>query len=126
MDNATHDKILAILGGASRDDARDRAARRVPAGDDGELCPRRAHPLLRHGGAFAEGAQHRLNDKVSLTVNLPYDRTEEILGLSMGAHAARVSDRQEIAHVGELMLGAFRKALISGPTRTDAIAIFSV
>ena len=35
--------------------------------------------------------------ELSLTVNLPYDRSEEILGLSMGARASRVVDRAAIA-----------------------------
>ena len=63
---------------------------------------------------------------MSLTVNLPYDRTEEILGLSMGALAARVTDPAEIANVGELMLKRFPEGADFGPDEADAIVIFSV
>ncbi len=65
-------------------------------------------------------------DKVSLTVTLPYDRWEEILALSMGGRAARMTDRAEIAKVGRLMLKKFPQGVDFGPEEADVIALFSV
>ncbi len=126
MDSATHDKILAILGGGKemtlatvRHDGFPQATT-VSYVHDG---------VTLYFGASADSQKARniaLDDKVSLTVNLPYDRTEEILGLSMGARAKRVTDRAEIARVGELMLRRFPEGADFGPDEADAIAIFSV
>jgi general stress protein 26 len=65
-------------------------------------------------------------DKVSLTVNLPYDRWETIQALSMGARATRLADRAEIAKVGRLILKKFPQGADFGPEEADSIALFSV
>lgn len=126
MDNATRDKIVGILGGGSemtlatvRPDGFPQATT-VSYVNDG---------VTIYFGTAADSQKARnigLNDKVSLTVNLPYDRTEEILGLSMGALAARVTDPAEIAKVGRLMLAKFPQGADFGPDESDAIALFSV
>ena len=97
MDNATRDKILAILGGATEMTI----ATVRPDGFPQATTVSYVHDgFTLYFGTPAHSQKARnigLSDKVSLTVNLPYDRTEEILGLSMGAHAARVTDTSEIA-----------------------------
>ena len=126
MESATHDKILAILGGASEMTL----ATIRPDGYPQATTVSYVHDgVTIYFGTSADSQKTRniaLNDKVSLTVNLPYDRTEEILGLSMGARAARVTDPTEVARVGELMLRRFPEGADFGPDEGDSIAIFSV
>jgi hypothetical protein len=65
-------------------------------------------------GCAAESQKARniaRNDRVSLTVTLPYFNWEEIRGLSMGGRAAPVSDPKEINRVSELMLRKFPQIL---------------
>ena len=47
-------------------------------------------------------------------------------GAGGGARARRVSDRAEIAKVGELMLKRFPEGADFGPDEADSIAIFSI
>lgn len=47
------------------------------------------------------------SDKVSLTVNLPYDRWEEIRGLSLGGRAHIVTESAEVRRVLEAMTTRF-------------------
>jgi len=47
------------------------------------------------------------NDKVSATVCLPYDVWEDIVGLSIGARAARVVDADERQKVSQLVFEKF-------------------
>ena len=126
MNRATHDKILAILGGASEMTL----ATIRPDGYPQATTVSYVHDgVTIYFGTSADSQKARniaLNDKVSLTINLPYDRTEEILGLSMGARAARVTDPTEVARVGELMLRRFPEGADFGPDEGDSIAIFSV
>jgi general stress protein 26 len=126
MEKATHDKIIAILAGGGemtiatmRPDGFPQATTVSYVHDD----------LTLYFGTAAESQKARniaLNDKVSLTVNLPYDREEEILGLSMGARAQRVTDRDEIAKIGRLMLRKFPQGADFGPDEADTIALFSI
>ena len=51
------------------------------------------------------------NNKVSLTVTLPYFSWEGIRGLSMGGTAKPVADTNEINRVSELMLRKFPQIL---------------
>jgi len=126
MDSATHDKIVAILEG--RKEMTIATVR--PDGYPQATTVSYVHDgLTLYFGAAADSQKARniaLCDKVSLTVTLPYDRFEEILGLSMGARAARVTDRGEIAKVGRLMLKRFPQGADFGPDEADSIAIFSV
>jgi nitroimidazol reductase NimA-like FMN-containing flavoprotein (pyridoxamine 5'-phosphate oxidase superfamily) len=47
------------------------------------------------------------DDRVSATIDLPYDSWDEIRGLSLGGRARRVTDPQEMARAGELFLKKF-------------------
>jgi hypothetical protein len=59
-------------------------------------------------GAQAQKAKNiALSDKVSVTVNLPYSKWDEIKGLSLAGHARRVVTPDEFRRVGELMLTKF-------------------
>jgi hypothetical protein len=59
-------------------------------------------------GAQAQKAKNiALNDKVSVTVNLPYSKWDEIKGVSLAGHARRVITPDEFRRVGELMLSKF-------------------
>jgi len=46
-------------------------------------------------------------DKVSLTINRPYEDWNEILGLSIGGKASRVIDPKEFENVVQLMFKKF-------------------
>ncbi|MHA6262337.1 pyridoxamine 5'-phosphate oxidase family protein [Arenibacterium sp. CAU 1754] len=48
-----------------------------------------------------------LNDKVSLTINRPYETWDDIVGLSLGGRATKVKDPKEIDAVGALMFRKF-------------------
>ena len=126
MDSATREKIVAILAGAYdmtlatiRPDGYPQATT-VGYVNDG---------VKIYFGTAADLQKARniaLCDKVSLTVTLPYDRWEEIRALSMGARAARVTDRVEMANVGRLMLKKFPQGADFGPEEADSIAIFAI
>ena len=126
MDNAMREKIVAILEGASemtiatvRPDGYPQATTVSYVHDD----------LTLYFGTAADLQKARniaLCDKVSLTVNLPFDRWEEILALSMAGRAGLVADHEEIAKVGRLMLKRFPQGADFGPDEADSIAIFSV
>ena len=126
MDSATREKIVAILAGAYdmtlatiRPDGYPQATT-VGYVNDG---------VKIYFGTAADSQKARniaLCDKVSLTVTLPYDRWEEIRALSMGARAARVTDRVEMANVGRLMLKKFPQGADFGPEEADSIAIFAI
>lgn len=59
-------------------------------------------------GAHAQKAENLArDDRVSVTVDLPYRSWEEIRGLSLAGHARRVTDPAALAHVGELFLRKF-------------------
>ena len=51
------------------------------------------------------------NEKVSLTITLPYCDWEEVRGLSMSGRAAPVTDPKEINRVSELLLREFPQIL---------------
>jgi hypothetical protein len=70
--------------------------------------------LIIYFGCAAESQKAQniaCNDKVSLTVTLPYFSWEEIRGLSMGGRARPVTDPNEINSVSELMLRKFPQIL---------------
>lgn len=59
-------------------------------------------------GAAAQKAQNiASDDRVSLTVNLPYKTWDEIKGVSLGGRARRVIEPEEFRKVGDLMLKKF-------------------
>ena len=126
MDSATRDKIVAILDGGNEMTI----ATVRPDGYPQATTVSYVHDglTLYFGTAADSQKAHNiaLCDKVSLTVNLPFNRWEEILGVSMGARAARVTDPAEIAKVGRLMLKKFPQGADFGPDEADTIALFSV
>lgn len=59
-------------------------------------------------GATSQKARNLAHcDKVSLTVTLPYTNWAEIRGLSLAGRAERVTDPEEMAKVGRLMMAKF-------------------
>ena len=126
MDSATRDKIVAILDGGNEMTI----ATVRPDGYPHATTVSYVHDGLTLYFGTAAGSQKAHNialcDKVSLTVNLPFNRWEEILGVSMGARAARVTDPAEIAKVGRLMLKKFPQGADFGPEEADSIALFAV
>ncbi|WP_414474642.1 pyridoxamine 5'-phosphate oxidase family protein [Microvirga sp. M2] len=67
------------------------------------------------------------NRKVSLTINLPYVHWGEIRGISAGGLADRLTDTQEIARAGQLLLRKFPQGIaeyVSGAI--EGVAFFKV
>jgi nitroimidazol reductase NimA-like FMN-containing flavoprotein (pyridoxamine 5'-phosphate oxidase superfamily) len=126
MDSATHEKIVAILSGANEMTI----ATVRPDGYPQATTVSYVHDgVTIYFGTAANSQKARniaLCDKVSLTVTLPYDRWEEIRGLSLGGRAARVTDRGEMAKVGDLMLKRFPQGVDFGPEEADSFALFAV
>ncbi len=110
MDPALKEEILSILNSASdmtiatiRSDGYPQATT-VSYISDG---------LTIYFGCAVESQKARniaCNNKVSLTVTLPYFNWEEIRGLSMGGRATPVTDPNEINRVSELMLRKFPRS----------------
>ena len=111
MDDALREEILSVLKGASdmtiatiRPDGYPQATT-VSYVSDG---------LTIYFGCAAESQKAQniaYNNKVSLTVTLPYFSWEGIRGLSMGGMAKPVTDMNEINRVSELMLRKFPQIL---------------
>ena len=111
MDDSLREEILSVLKGASdmtiatiRPDGYPQATT-VSYVSDG---------LTIYFGCAAESQKAQniaYNNKVSLTVTLPYFNWEEIRGLSMGGRATPVTDPNEVNHVSELMLRKFPQIL---------------
>jgi len=111
MDDALREEILSVLKGASdmtiatiRPDGYPQATT-VSYVSDG---------LTMYFGCAAESQKAQniaYNNKVSLTVTLPYFSWEGIRGLSMGGMAKSVTDMNEINRVSELMLRKFPQIL---------------
>jgi len=126
MDDAVRERILAIL-----EEATDMTIATVrPDGYPQATAVGFVHDGVTLYFGTAGDSQKARNiaqcDKVSVAVTLPYDRWEEIQALSMGARAARLTDRAEIAKVGRLMLKKFPQGADFGPEEADSIALFSV
>ena len=111
MDDSLREEILSVLTGASdmtiatiRPDGYPQATT-VSYVTDG---------LTIYFGCAAESQKAQniaYNDKVSLTVTLPYFSWEAIRGLSVGGTAKPVTDSNEINRVSELMLRKFPQIL---------------
>ena len=111
MDDSLREEILSVLKGASdmtiatiRPDGYPQATT-VSYVSDG---------LTMYFGCAAESQKAQniaYNNKVSLTVTLPYFSWEGIRGLSMGGMAKSVTDMNEINRVSELMLRKFPQIL---------------
>jgi len=69
-------------------------------------------------GAEGQKAQNiTCNNKVSLTIDRPYDSWDEIEGLSMGALASLVTDPKEQEKIGKLLLKKFPQAAEHQPSK---------
>lgn len=67
------------------------------------------------------------NNRVSLTINLPYSDWNHIEGISASGFAHRVTDPKDVAHFGAVMLEKFPDVLKYLPTdRAGALAMFRV
>jgi hypothetical protein len=66
------------------------------------------------------------DDRVSVTIDLPYGGWDQIRGVSLSGHARRVTDPQEMAHAGELFLRKFPQ--ITGFLQPDdgELALFRI
>ena len=66
------------------------------------------------------------NNKVSLTVNLPYASWNDIRGLSLGGRAERVTDPQELTEASQLMFEKFPQIARYAPAELEDIVLFRV
>jgi general stress protein 26 len=66
------------------------------------------------------------NNKVSLTVNLPYASWNDIRGLSLGGRAELVTDPQEVGQVSQLMFEKFPQIACYAPAELEEIVLFQV
>jgi uncharacterized protein YhbP (UPF0306 family) len=67
------------------------------------------------------------NDRVSLTVNLPYTNWGQIRGLSVAGRAERLSDEQQIAYAGDLLFRKFLQGIAEYASGAlDGIALFRI
>jgi general stress protein 26 len=126
MDSAALEKIFAIL-----DEATDMTLATVrPDGFPQATTVGFVHDgVTLYFGTSGESQKARniaLCDKVSVAVTLPYDRWDKIRALSMGARASLLSDRDEIARVGRLMLKKFPQGADFGPEEAHTIALIAV
>ncbi len=111
MNPVLRDEILAILAGENdmtlatiRQDGYPQATT-VSYANDG---------LNLYFGCASDSQKARnlaRNEKVSLTVNLPYSNWSEIRGLSMGGKATPISDPKEVERAGRLLLQKFPEGI---------------
>jgi len=66
------------------------------------------------------------SNKVSLAINPPYARWDEIRGLSIGGKAERVSDPKEIDRVGQLMFRKFPQIARYAPMEMGELVLFRI
>jgi general stress protein 26 len=111
MDSGLREEILSILKGANDMTI---ATLRPDGYPQVTTVSYLSDGLIIYFGCAAESQKAQniaCNDKVSLTVTLPYFSWEEIRGLSMGGRARPVTDPNEINSVSELMLRKFPQIL---------------
>ena len=89
-----------------------------------------AEGLAIYFGCAAESQKARniaRHDKVSLTVNLPYENWSEIRGLSMGGIAQRLTQRLDIETAGQLLLQKFPEGIAEYATGgLEDVAFFRI
>jgi nitroimidazol reductase NimA-like FMN-containing flavoprotein (pyridoxamine 5'-phosphate oxidase superfamily) len=127
MDQALRDEILFILDGAN-----DMTIATVRS--DG--YPQATTVSYAHDGLFiyfgcsdssqkARNMTH--NDKISLTINLPYNDWSEIRGISLGGRAERLSDPQDCEQAGQILLRKFPEAIAEYASNgLEGIALFRI
>ena len=126
MNPALKDEITSILDGANdmtiatvREDSYPQATT-VSYVNDG---------LATYFGCAAQSQKAKNigpNDKVSLTVNLPYASWDKIRGLSIGGRAAPVVDPKDMDRVGELMFRKFPEIARYAPTDMEELILFRI
>jgi hypothetical protein len=111
MDPGLREEILSILKSASEMTIATVRADGYPQATTVNYV---SDGLMIYFGCAAESQKARniaCNDKVSVTVTLPYFNWEEIRGLSIGGTAAPVTDPKETNRVSELLLRKFPQVL---------------
>jgi nitroimidazol reductase NimA-like FMN-containing flavoprotein (pyridoxamine 5'-phosphate oxidase superfamily) len=127
MNPALRDEILAILDGAN-----DTTLATIrPDGYPQATTVSYAHDgLTLYFGCAGDSQKARnlaSNDKVSLTINLPYGNWSEIRGLSMSGRARRISDPREAEQAGQLLLRKFPEGIAEyASDGLEGVALFRV
>ncbi|MDJ0921551.1 MAG: pyridoxamine 5'-phosphate oxidase family protein [Henriciella sp.] len=115
MDRATKEKIVSII---------DRASDLSIATNRPDGYPQNTTVSYVNDGlaiyfGTSDKAQKAQNiaqdDKISLTINLPYSNWEHIRGISLGGRACRIVDAEEFQKVGELMYDKFPQIVAYAP-----------
>ncbi|NNK77889.1 MAG: pyridoxamine 5'-phosphate oxidase family protein [Litoreibacter sp.] len=81
---------------------------------------------------FATGADAQktknisANNKISVTINRPYETWEEISGISLGGTATRLTDAAEIEKVTTLLFKKFPQIVNYAPDDPEEVAFFRV
>jgi general stress protein 26 len=79
------------------------------------------------GAASQKAANMTRDPKVSLTITLPYADWDHITGISAAGIAEKVTDPQEIGHLGALMLKKFPEAAkYAGMDDGTGMAVFRI
>ena len=126
MDTETHSQIIEIL-----DTVADMTLATVrPDGFPQATVVSFVHDDLRLYFATGHTAQKALNiaacDKVSATVTKPYERWEEIEGISLGGHAGEVSDPDELRAARTLLMERFPQIADLPAEAIGEIAVFRI
>jgi general stress protein 26 len=66
------------------------------------------------------------DDRVSLTVNLPYERWADIRGLSMGGRAEKILDRGELERASQLLIHKFPAGIAEYASDMEGVAFFRI
>src|SRR6478735_3527183 len=127
MNLALQDEIVSILNGANdmtilsfRSDGYPQATTVSYANDSLTV-------YFGTAGASQKAQNIARNDKISLTVNLPYSNWGQIRGLSVAGRAECLSDEQQIAHAGDLLLRKFPQGVAEYASGAlDGIALFRI
>ncbi len=78
------------------------------------------------GAASQKADNIKTNNKVSLTVNRPYQSWEDIEGVSISGAATQITDADDIARIGKMLLGKFPEALKYADVDLGELALFRV
>lgn len=78
------------------------------------------------GAASQKARNLAANDRVSLTVNLPYKDWSQIRGLSLSGRASRIQDAEELGRVGVLFMEKFPELAQYIDTPPDEMAMFRI
>jgi hypothetical protein len=127
MDHALRENILSILSGANdltiatvREDGYPQATTVSYAHED-------LHIYFGCSDASQKARNIARDDRISLTINLPYDDWSEIRGLSLGGRAERITRQDECERAGRLLLQKFPTAIAEyAPTGLEGIALFRI